>query len=169
MQLIPSPQPSPGWRGRFFNNLQAFAPWSRQTAHGSAQQYIRLTAYTAYRILPPMHINPETLFTALAHPLRLRSLMLLTGEGELCVCELTHVLGVAQPTVSRHLAGMREAGIVVDRREGLWVYYRLHPELPDWASRILEATASAVSDDEVYRRDRQALADMPNRPVRCCA
>ena len=116
-----------------------------------------------------MHINPEALFTALAHPLRLRSLVLLATEGELCVCELTHVLDVAQPTVSRHLAQLREAGVVQDRRAGTWVYYRLHPELPPWAQQVLEATTAGVAGESPYATDRAALAEMPNRPVRCCA
>lgn len=116
-----------------------------------------------------MDIRPEDFFAALAHPLRLRSLVLLAAEGELCVCELTHVLDVAQPTVSRHLAQLREAGVVRDRREGTWVHYRLHPELPAWAVQALEATAAGVAGERPYAEDRVALAEMPNRPVRCCA
>lgn len=118
----------------------------------------------------PMSLSTESLFRALADPTRLRCLLLLHAEGELCVCELTHALGEIQPKISRHLAQLREAGIVSDRRQGLWVYYRLHTELPAWAQEILRVTAEGVADQAPYAADRQTLADMPNRPgAVCCA
>lgn len=117
-----------------------------------------------------MHMSSESFFAALAHPMRLRSLVLLCAEAELCVCELTHALGAAQPTVSRHLAQLREVGIVLDRRQGLWIYYRLHPDLPQWAQEVLRATAHGLSGTEPFAADREALTEMPDRPgARCCA
>ena len=115
-------------------------------------------------------IDTDSLFSALAHPLRLRALLLLQQEGELCVCELTHVLDVSQPMISRHLAQLRQAGLVSDRRQGLWVYYRLHPALPEWAQQVLAVTVQGVADRAPYADDRAALAAMPNRPgTACCA
>jgi len=61
---------------------------------------------------------------AMAHPARLQMMDALAG-GEKCVCELQELVGSALPTVSRHLARMKAAGIVADRREGNKVYYRL--------------------------------------------
>lgn len=61
---------------------------------------------------------------ALTEPIRLRILALLR-EGELCVCELVAVLRMPQPTVSRHLALLKGAGWVEERRQGVWMYYRL--------------------------------------------
>jgi ArsR family transcriptional regulator len=117
-----------------------------------------------------MEVEPEAFFTALSHPLRLRALLLLLTEGELCVCELTHALGASQPMVSRHLAQLRAAGIADDRRQGLWIYYRLHPDLPDWARSALDATAAGVAGEPPFAADRAALGEMPNRPgTRCCA
>lgn len=117
-----------------------------------------------------MNIEPESYFRALGDPTRLRALVLLAREGELCVCELTHALGAPQPKISRHLGLLREAGIVADRRQGLWIYYRLHPELPDWAGAVLQAAAAGVIDRSPFADDRRALADMPNRPgAPCCA
>jgi ArsR family transcriptional regulator, arsenate/arsenite/antimonite-responsive transcriptional repressor len=117
-----------------------------------------------------MNIDPDTVFTALAHPLRLRALLLLEQERELCVCELTHALGVAQPMISRHLAQLRQAGLVQDRRQGLWIYYRLHDGLPEWARQVLTATVQGMAGQSPYRDDRAALAAMPNRPATaCCA
>lgn len=117
-----------------------------------------------------MNLTPDSLFRALADPTRLRSIVLMQREGELCVCELTHALDVIQPKISRHLAILREDGIVSDRRAGHWVYYRLHPELPDWAWSVIEATTAGVHDVAPYADDRAVLAAMPNRPgTRCCA
>jgi ArsR family transcriptional regulator len=64
------------------------------------------------------------LFKALSDETRLRILALLTA-GELCVCDLMAVLELPQSTVSRHLAYLRNAGLVEDRRQGVWMYYRL--------------------------------------------
>ncbi|MBC7236183.1 MAG: winged helix-turn-helix transcriptional regulator [Chloroflexi bacterium] len=61
---------------------------------------------------------------ALAHPTRLQILHILT-QGEACVCHLMTVLGKRQANVSQHLTVLREADLVVDRREGLMVYYSL--------------------------------------------
>ncbi|WP_209262518.1 metalloregulator ArsR/SmtB family transcription factor [Thiorhodococcus minor] len=116
-----------------------------------------------------MTITPSTLFAALAHDIRLRCLMLLLRHDELCVCELTHATGAAQPHVSRHLAQLRELGLVADRRAGLWVHYRIHPELPAWVVAVLRETAAGVADQAPFTDDDQALSTMPNRPsaARC--
>jgi len=78
------------------------------------------------------------LFKVLADETRLRILNLLCRR-ELCVCHLTDILGVGQSKVSRHLAHLRNANLVVDRREGLWIYYslteptgKLHRQIIDW-------------------------------------
>lgn len=122
-------------------------------------------------ILLNMTINTDQFFTALSHPLRLRVLLLLHEEGEeLCVCELNHALGVSQPMISRHLAHLREWQLVSDRRQGLWVYYRLQEKLPGWARQVLAGTAKGVANDAPYVEDRAALRAMPNRPgAACCA
>jgi ArsR family transcriptional regulator, arsenate/arsenite/antimonite-responsive transcriptional repressor len=61
---------------------------------------------------------------AMGHPSRMLILDALK-DGELCVCELTPLLGVDQSTVSRHLAVLKQAGLIQDRKEGSSVYYRL--------------------------------------------
>lgn len=116
-----------------------------------------------------MDINPDNFFKALADPTRLRSLMLMNAEGELCVCELTHALQMIQPKISRHLAQLREAGLVLDRRQGQWIYYRLHPELPAWARAVLREAARGLDAQPIYTADRGRLSDMSNRPgATCC-
>src|SRR5262250_1886651 len=64
------------------------------------------------------------LFKALGDETRLRIVALLS-HGELCVCHLEDALGISQPNASRHLAVLRNAGVVEPRRNGNWVYYRL--------------------------------------------
>jgi ArsR family transcriptional regulator len=114
-------------------------------------------------------MTADDLFRALADPTRLRLLVLLASQGELCVCELTHALAETQPKISRHLAMLRELGMVLDRREGLWIYYRLNSKLPAWIREVLETTARANAAAESYARDRKRLKGTPNRPPARCA
>jgi ArsR family transcriptional regulator len=111
-----------------------------------------------------MNIDPGSLFAALANTTRLRCLVLLLELGELCVCELTHAIGVAQPNISRNLGQLREAGLVTDRREGLWIHYRVSQELPGWVRDVLQDTAKGVKGTRPFSDDLVALKTMPNRP-----
>jgi len=97
---------------------------------------------------------PEVLRAA-ADPTRLRILKLLE-EREICVCELVQVLGLPQPTVSRHMGVLRRAGLVAGRRQGQWVHYRLAPSSAELA-RLLEVIGGLLEGDEQVRRDRDAL------------
>lgn len=117
-----------------------------------------------------MNIDAITLYSALANEIRLRLLMLMQVNGELCVCELTHALGLSQPMISRHLALLRSDGLVNDRRAGQWIYYQINPELEDWAQSILATSAEANQDKAPFAQDLQSLTHMPNRPgAACCA
>lgn len=62
---------------------------------------------------------------ALAHPVRIELIDRLADNQEVCVCELTEKLAINQSSVSKHLAILKRAGIVVSRKEGLQVYYKL--------------------------------------------
>ena len=103
-------------------------------------------------------------FQALADATRLRCLMLMVAEEEVCVCEMAHALGEIQPKVSRHLAALRTAGFILDRREAQWIYYRLHPDLPTWMNEVLKTSYRALVEQAPFYADRTALASMPNRP-----
>lgn len=107
---------------------------------------------------------PEHFFRALGDGTRLRLLLLLRRNGRLCVCELVHALDAGQPRVSRHLGHLRDLGLVRDERRGQWVYYTIHPALPDWALRALDTAAEAESLKPLVTR----LASMPNRPIAAC-
>jgi ArsR family transcriptional regulator len=108
--------------------------------------------------------RPAPVFKLLADDTRLRCALLLLAEGELCVCELTHALDVAQPKMSRHLGVLRDAGLVADRRQGHWVYYRIAPDLPSWVLDVVRAAARAGTPREPYAIDRERLARMHDRP-----
>ncbi len=108
--------------------------------------------------------SPDQLFASLSNDTRLRCLMLLLRHDELCVCELTHALDISQPHVSRHLALLRETGLVADRRAGLWVYYRINPQLPDWVSNMFHELFLGVAEQSPYADDARLLEAMPNRP-----
>ena len=105
---------------------------------------------------------------ALAHPVRLRILALLRG-GELCVCEVADVLGLAPSTVSEHLTGLRRAGVVREWKVGRWVHVALSDEAT--ARPMLEALwplmAGAEADLAVDRAQALALRCATCDPSEC--
>jgi ArsR family transcriptional regulator len=113
-----------------------------------------------------MNVHPTTLCACLADSTRLRLLALLDSEAELCVCELVYALADIQPKISRHLALMRRDGVIVDRRDGTRIFYRLAPKLPEWGRKIIRLATSAATKQRPYRDDHRRLISMPNRPER---
>lgn len=105
-----------------------------------------------------MELASHIFFHALSDPTRLRCLALLHARGELCVCELTRALGVSQPKISRHLALLRELGIVAARREGVWMHYHLHPALPAWMLEVLRIALESYLASPAGQADRAALS-----------
>lgn len=83
-------------------------------------------------------LTPLPLFKLLSDETRLTIVLLLKQKSELCVCELCTALDMHQPKISRHLAMLRENGILLDRRAGKWIHYRLSHQLPMWAGTIIE-------------------------------
>lgn len=99
------------------------------------------------------------LFKALADETRLQIIWLLMLAEELCVCDIMAVLGITQSKASRHLRYLYNTGWVQDRREGLWMYYRLAPERQ--AEVLLSALKSLMEDlpeaQELRRRLQEWL------------
>jgi DNA-binding transcriptional ArsR family regulator len=87
---------------------------------------------------------------ALSHPARLRILAMLEG-GELCACQIAAVLELAPSTISRHVAELRNAGLVIERKDGRWVFFALADRQAD------SPLANPVSAE--LRRDPQVEAD----------
>ena len=86
-----------------------------------------------------------TAFQALADPVRL-SIVRMLREREQCVCHLTEVLGLSQPTISHHVGLLKRAGLVLDRRDARWTYYRLAPEA---AARLSAAVAELLDASQM--------------------
>ncbi|GAA0211596.1 metalloregulator ArsR/SmtB family transcription factor [Kangiella japonica] len=110
-------------------------------------------------------IKPTELFKCLSDETRLKTLLLIRHEKELCVCELTEALQESQPKVSRHLAQLKSMGIVATRRQHQWIYYRLNQELSDWALSVLDVTVNAQTN--MIQPYLDNLTAMENRPS-CC-
>ncbi|MGJ0516329.1 MAG: metalloregulator ArsR/SmtB family transcription factor [Methylomicrobium sp.] len=115
-------------------------------------------------------MTPVQFFKCLSDDTRLRCVTLLRKEGKLCVCELTAALALSQPKISRHLAFLRQCGLLQDSREGQWVYYQVNPQLPEWAFPLLDNALASVESTERFKNDLQRLQQMDNRPdlAVCC-
>ena len=97
---------------------------------------------------------------ALADPQRVRILMMLE-PGELCVCQIVAVLGLAPSTVSKHLSILAAADLVMSRKEGRWAYYRLpDPAAGTFAQPVLDWLGATLSDDGQILADREKLTDV---------
>ncbi|MFK8257152.1 metalloregulator ArsR/SmtB family transcription factor [Erwinia sp. AnSW2-5] len=92
-------------------------------------------------------MHPVQLFKLLADETRTTLILLLREAGELCVCDLCAATSQSQPKISRHIALLRDAGLVLDRREGKWVHYRLSPHMPAWVASIIDTAWSSQRDD----------------------
>jgi ArsR family transcriptional regulator len=99
----------------------------------------------------------QVIFKGCADETRLRLLNLLAEKSEVCVCDLVEVLGISQPKVSRHLAYLRRAGLVRDRKDGLWVYYRLDESPASETAPILNALREVFAHSPEMEQDREKL------------
>ena len=99
---------------------------------------------------------------ALAHPVRVRVLAMLRG-GELCVCQLNAVIGLAPSTISAHLAELKDAGLVGERKEGRWVHYRL--VAAEARKDALAALWPALAADPLIADDAALLEAITELPV----
>jgi arsenate reductase/ArsR family transcriptional regulator len=99
----------------------------------------------------------ESVGRAIGDRNRIRILKMLE-PGELCVCQITAILGLAPASASKHLSLLRTAGLLAHRKDGRWVYYRLsaHPNNP-YAPAVLELLRASLDDDPVIAQDRHRL------------
>ena len=106
--------------------------------------------------------NAELFFSALADNTRLRLLNLLR-DGEVCVCFFAETIGTNNPKISRHLAYLRRARLVIGRRDGKWMHYRItEPADPD-ARKVFAATMKMLETNKEMIEDRKNLVKV------CCA
>lgn len=99
------------------------------------------------------------LFKALADETRLRVLSLLCRR-DLCVCQIVEILALGQSKISRHLAHLRNAGLVESRREGLWIYYSVAPPKGPLHEQVIRWLRQAESEIPMAAEDLRALADL---------
>jgi len=94
------------------------------------------------------NMMPLALLSALAEPTRLGAIQILADGQEHCVCQLMTRLDASQSRMSRHMQTLKQAGLVVDRRDAQWVRYRMNPDLPGPACAILEAVLEAAETEQ---------------------
>ena len=117
---------------------------------------IDISAYT------DMLISMKTtaqIFKALSDETRLRIMSLLITGQELCVCDIIAVLDLPQSTVSRHLAYLRNSNLLEDRRQGIWMYYRINQDIEKNISYLFDILAIIFNDNDQVALDRQSLKD----------
>ncbi|NIM52202.1 MAG: metalloregulator ArsR/SmtB family transcription factor [Gemmatimonadales bacterium] len=102
------------------------------------------------------------IYKALGHPARLRILAMLRS-GELCACQITAVLELAPSTVSAHLAELRRAGVVTERKDGRWVHYQIAET--DSAQAVLQVVWRQLGRDEQVRSDARVVRQLRTIPV----
>jgi ArsR family transcriptional regulator, arsenate/arsenite/antimonite-responsive transcriptional repressor len=98
-----------------------------------------------------------TIFHSLSEEIRLRIIGLLIHGGELCVCDLIAVLQLPQSTVSRHLAHLKNAGWLKDRRVGVWIYYSLADALTPLHRSILNLLNDQILGTKTGKADLASL------------
>ena len=108
----------------------------------------------------------KRMFRAFSDPTRLRILHLLLN-GELSVSDLVRTLRVPQPTVSRHLAYLRRAGLVLARKKSLWIYYRLTPARTEFHRQLLACVQCCFRDVPQIREDEKRVA-LLRKAGGCC-
>jgi len=94
---------------------------------------------------------------ALADESRVRILKLLE-DGGLCVCQIMAVIGLSQSTISKHLAILKTAGLVEDRKDGIWVYYHICKDrISDFNQPLLKLINGWMNEDKKIVKDKRKL------------
>ncbi len=115
-----------------------------------------------------LHMNDlAKLFKALSDESRLRILNLVLSTGGLCVCDIESTTGFTQTKVSRHLAYLRNAGLLKDRRQGLWMLYSVAAQSTDEQRQLMSCLKSILKGNAAARRDIRLLET--NIRKGCCA
>lgn len=103
-----------------------------------------------------------TITRALGHPARVRIVAVL-HSGELCVCQVTEVLKLAQSTVSTHLRELKRAGLITERKDGRWVYFGLSDDAD--AAPWIEAAMRTLGEDPQLKEDELLGEELRLLPV----
>lgn len=108
------------------------------------------------------------IFKAISEPSRVRILMMLL-QKKLCVCEITHILGLSTATASNHLSLLRDKGFIEDEKQGKWINYMIadNPKDPI-VKQILTQMPLWFGDDDIIQNDLKQIATV-DRMVICCS
>jgi ArsR family transcriptional regulator len=96
---------------------------------------------------------PHQFFKMLSDETRLRCLILIAREDQVSVGELCTALDQSQPKISRHLAILRQSGVLLDQREGQWVFYKMNAELPGWMKKVIAGLVASNCLKTEYQQD----------------
>jgi ArsR family transcriptional regulator len=113
--------------------------------------------YLLMRIYSFIMKTTAQIFKALGDETRLRIMALLLGGQELCVCDLMAALDLPQSSVSRHLSYLRNAGLVDDRRQGIWMYYTINKESTEHASILSDLLSAMLFEQDKATQDKLLL------------
>ena len=108
------------------------------------------------------------LLKALGDETRLQILALLVRVSELCVCDFEELLGITQSKSSRHLRYLLNAGVLEDRREGLWVHYRLAKSLKPDTKAIIKAISASMTADKLGDLEKKFARWQARKQKECC-
>jgi len=107
-----------------------------------------------------------TITRALSDEARVRALVALRG-GELCLCQIIELLGLAPSTVSKHMSLLHDAGLVIRRKQGRWHYYRLAGrDAPPMVRRAIEWTLESLEEEPTLMRDAEALCCVRDKDLK---
>ena len=96
---------------------------------------------------------------AVSDETRVRALMMLEN-GELCVCQIIEVLGLAPSTISKHMAILKQAELVESRKQGRWIYYKLAGEINKEIGTVITWLAVNLKGDKIVKNDRKKLKEI---------
>ena len=108
-------------------------------------------------------------FKVMADDTRLKIILMLMCESELCVCELTHALELSQPKISRHIALLKKQQLLSERKSGRWVYYSMAKPLSQWKQAVIKSCfeENLPVIDECLR-NLAMMGERPERAQQCC-
>ncbi|OFW57322.1 MAG: hypothetical protein A2133_03160 [Actinobacteria bacterium RBG_16_64_13] len=106
-------------------------------------------------------------FKALSDETRLQMMALLLENDELCVCDFVGALGLTQSKASRHLRYLYNAGLVKDRREGLWMHYRISPSSTAEQQAVMDSLAHALGAERRLELQRRLTDWQQGKPAAC--
>ena len=114
------------------------------------------------------NISHTAVFASLSNETRLRCLYLTVRHEEVCVCEVVDALGISQPTISKAFKALKEAGLVTDRRDANWTYFRLNKAVPGWVTEVIGSTIEGLSGAMPYVGDENRFEKSVVRETETC-